>query len=161
MFKKLNIGTLKNLFKSISKSEISGRDGVRGQLKGVGGLSPTYNWHWPGGDNRKRGRSAQRRVGPQARPTAGAPAPGSPVRASFPQCVRYPPINIYIKTFYQVLKNRMFSKLSPAVEWQSSTKYSSIKLVALVLIWKLLTKSLHRGVRTTPESTARIIFFGT
>ena len=30
MFKKLNIGTLKNLFKSISKSEISGRDGVRG-----------------------------------------------------------------------------------------------------------------------------------
>ena len=37
-----------------------------------------------GGDNRKRARSAQRRVGPKARPTAGAPAPGSPVRASFP-----------------------------------------------------------------------------
>jgi hypothetical protein len=33
-----------------------------------------------GGDNRKRARSAQRRVGPKA----GAPAPGSPVRASFP-----------------------------------------------------------------------------
>ena len=37
-----------------------------------------------GGDNRKRARSTQRRVGPKARPTAGAPAPGSPVRASFP-----------------------------------------------------------------------------
>ena len=37
-----------------------------------------------GGDNRKRARSAQRRVGLKARPTAGAPAPGSPVRASFP-----------------------------------------------------------------------------
>ena len=37
-----------------------------------------------GGDNRKRARSAQRRVGPKARPTAGAPAPGSPVRVSFP-----------------------------------------------------------------------------
>ena len=34
-----------------------------------------------GGNNRKRARSAQRRVGLQARPTAAAPAPGSPVRA--------------------------------------------------------------------------------
>ena len=36
------------------------------------------------GGDRKRGRSAQRRVGLQAQPTAGAPAPGSPVRASSP-----------------------------------------------------------------------------
>jgi hypothetical protein len=35
----------------------------------------------PGGDNIKRARSAQKRVGPKARPTARAPAPGSP---SFP-----------------------------------------------------------------------------
>ena len=41
-----------------------------------------------GGNNRKRARSAQRRVGPKARPTAGAPAPGSRVSASFPSCVR-------------------------------------------------------------------------
>ena len=33
-----------------------------------------------GDDNRKRVRSAQRRVGPKARPTAGAPGPGPRVR---------------------------------------------------------------------------------
>ena len=37
-----------------------------------------------GGDNRKRARSAQRRVGPKARPTAGAPATGPCVSAGFP-----------------------------------------------------------------------------
>ena len=31
-----------------------------------------------GGDNRKRAHSAQRRVGPKARPTDSAPAAGSP-----------------------------------------------------------------------------------
>jgi hypothetical protein len=36
------------------------------------------------GDNRKIACSAQRRVGLKARPTAGAPAPRSPVRTSFP-----------------------------------------------------------------------------
>jgi hypothetical protein len=54
-----------------------------------------------GGDNRKRARSAQRKVGPKARPTAGAPAPGSPVRASFPYCVRYPSVAI---TLYKDLE---------------------------------------------------------
>ena len=28
---------------------------------------------------------------PKARPTASTPLPGSPVRVSFPWCVRYPP----------------------------------------------------------------------
>ena len=37
-----------------------------------------------GGDNRKRACLTQRRVGLKARPTAGAPASGLPVRASFP-----------------------------------------------------------------------------
>jgi hypothetical protein len=54
-----------------------GRDGTGGSGRGAGGSRA-------GGDNRKRARSAQRRVGLKARPTAGAPAPGSPVRASFP-----------------------------------------------------------------------------
>ena len=35
-------------------------------------VSPAFVGSRAGGDNRKRERSAQRRVGPKARPTAGA-----------------------------------------------------------------------------------------
>ena len=38
----------------------------------------------PRGDNRKRGRRAQRRVGPKSRPTAGPPGPRPRVSAGFP-----------------------------------------------------------------------------
>ena len=55
----------------------------------------------------------------------------------------------------------MFSQLSPVVEWQSSTKYSSTMLAALVLSLKLWTKFLYRGVRTTLGSMAMYILFGT
>jgi hypothetical protein len=54
-----------------------GRDGTGGSGRGAVGSRA-------GGDNRKRPRSAQRRVGPKAQLTAGAPVPGSPARASFP-----------------------------------------------------------------------------
>ena len=39
-----------------------------------GGISPRGCWLSAGGDNRKRTRSGQRRVGLKARPTAGTPA---------------------------------------------------------------------------------------
>ena len=52
---------------------------------------PIGSFGFRAGDNkRKRAHIAQRREGPKARPTAGTPAPGLPVRASFPLCVRYP-----------------------------------------------------------------------
>ena len=54
-----------------------GKDGTGGSERGAVGSRA-------GGDNRKRVRSAQRRVGVKARPMAGAPAPRSAVRASFP-----------------------------------------------------------------------------
>jgi hypothetical protein len=54
-----------------------GREEMEGSGRGAVGSRA-------GGDNRKRARSALWWVGPKARPTAGAPAPGSPVRASFP-----------------------------------------------------------------------------
>ena len=63
----------KNLVDGTSKK--SGR-GEGGEEK----LSPASVGSRAGGDNRKRARSAQMRVGP----TASAPAPGSPVRPSFP-----------------------------------------------------------------------------
>ena len=44
---------------------------------------------WAGGDNRKRARSAQKRVGPKSQPTACAPSPGSHMSMSLPLCVRY------------------------------------------------------------------------
>ena len=47
-----------------------------------------------GGDNRKRALSAQRRVGPKAGLTAGAPVPGQRVSVGFPFCVCYPPMYI-------------------------------------------------------------------
>jgi hypothetical protein len=58
--------------------------GVRSGGGGKGEELSCESWLSAGGDNRKIARSAQRRVGPKARPMAGAPAPGSPVRASVP-----------------------------------------------------------------------------
>jgi hypothetical protein len=58
-----------------------------GEREREGELSPSFCWLSAGGDNRKREHSTQRREGPKARLTAGAPAPGSPVRASFPLCL--------------------------------------------------------------------------
>jgi hypothetical protein len=55
-----------------------------------GELSPSFRWLSAGGDNRKRARSTQRRVGPKAR-RLPAPLGRVAVRASFPYCVRYPP----------------------------------------------------------------------
>jgi hypothetical protein len=54
-----------------------GREGTGGS--GRGAVSSGA-----GRDNRKRVRSAQRMVGPKAQSTAGTPAPGLPMRASFP-----------------------------------------------------------------------------
>ena len=59
------------------RGEGLGREGEGGSGRGAVGSRA-------GGDNRKRARSAKRRIGMKARPTAGAPAPGSRVRASFP-----------------------------------------------------------------------------
>ena len=55
-----------------------------GEQYGEADFPLAYVGSWAGGDNRERAHSAQRRVGPKAQPTASAPAPGSPVRASFP-----------------------------------------------------------------------------
>jgi hypothetical protein len=62
-----------------------GREVVGGSGRGIGeGNFPLASvGSRVGGDNRKV-NSTKRRVGLNARPTAGAPAPGSPVRASFP-----------------------------------------------------------------------------
>ena len=57
------------------------------------------------GSNRKRARSAQRRLGPKARPTASAPAPGLCVTAGFPFCVRYsPPMYICVMLIKKIEK---------------------------------------------------------
>ena len=55
----------------------------RGALGGEGDFPLASVGSLAGGDDRKGACSAQRRVGPKARPTARAPAPGLPVRVSF------------------------------------------------------------------------------
>jgi hypothetical protein len=74
----------------------------------------------------KRAHIAQRREGPKAQPTAGAPAPGSRVSVSLPLCVRYIfelfyafCMHIYLKSYYQVQKFCLSWQLSWAVGWLS------------------------------------------
>ena len=73
--KKLNIGILLKKIKSSQKSEVGvGREGREWLTFPVLLLAL-----WTGGNNRKKARIAQMRVGTKA----GTPAPGSPVRVSF------------------------------------------------------------------------------
>jgi hypothetical protein len=52
--------------------------------EGGGNFSLACGGSRAGGANRRRARSAQRRVVLKGRPMASAPAPGLPVRAKFP-----------------------------------------------------------------------------
>ena len=56
-----------------------------------GELSPSFRWLSGWGRQQKKSAQRPEEVGPKARLTVGGPAPGSPVMASFPQSVRYPP----------------------------------------------------------------------
>jgi hypothetical protein len=74
--------------------EGGGQHGKWVEIEG-GGLSIASVGSRAGGNNRKRARSAQRRVGPMARPTASAPAPVSPLSVELSLVRALPPLNIY------------------------------------------------------------------